>query len=92
MPQVFKIGSYIVYFWVNEGLPTEPIHLHVAEGTPSPNATKIWITRAGRCLLANNKSKIPDKALRNIMAIIEADSHSIKAFWEKRFGEISYYC
>lgn len=32
MPQVFKIGSYWVYFWVNESIPLEPIHVHVAEG------------------------------------------------------------
>ena len=47
MPQVFKIGSYWVYFWANENEPLEPIHVHVAQGAPSANATKIWITRAG---------------------------------------------
>jgi hypothetical protein len=41
MPQIFKIGSYIVYFWANEGKPLEPIHVHIAQGTPSENATKI---------------------------------------------------
>ena len=30
MPQVFKIGSYWVYFWSNENEPIEPIHVHVA--------------------------------------------------------------
>ena len=46
MPQVFKIGSYWVYFWANENDPLEPIHVHVSQGAPSSNATKIWITRA----------------------------------------------
>ena len=49
MPQVFKIGSYWVYFWANENDPLEPIHVHVSQGAPSSNATKIWITRAGKC-------------------------------------------
>ena len=31
MPRVFKIGSYIVYFWVNENDPLEPVHVHVCE-------------------------------------------------------------
>ena len=44
MPQVFKIGSYWVYFWANENEPLEPVHVHVAQGAPSANATKIWIT------------------------------------------------
>ncbi len=35
MPQIFKIGSYTVYFWMNEGNPLEPVHVHVAKGIPS---------------------------------------------------------
>ena len=27
MPQVFKIGSYWVYFWSDENEPLEPIHV-----------------------------------------------------------------
>ena len=42
MPQVFKIGSYWIYFWANEGKPNEPVHVHVSEGNPEENATKIW--------------------------------------------------
>ena len=44
MPQVFKIGSYWVYFWANENDPLEPIHVHVSQGAPSSNATKIWLS------------------------------------------------
>ena len=72
MPQVFKIGPYWVYFWANENMPLEPVHVHVAEGAPTENGTKIWITKAGKCLLCNNASKIPERVLRNIMRIIEA--------------------
>lgn len=38
MPQVFKLGSYWVYFWTNEGLPLEPIHVHISQGSPSENS------------------------------------------------------
>ena len=41
MPQVFKIGAYLVYFWLNEGMPLEPLHVHIAEGTPTQSGTKI---------------------------------------------------
>ena len=57
MPQVFKVGSYWVYFWANENEPLEPIHVHVAQGAPNSNATKIWITKAGGCYLCNNNSR-----------------------------------
>mgnify|MGYP001529781757 CR=1 FL=1 len=43
MPQVFKVGSYWVYFWANENDPLEPVHVHVCQGAPNGNATKIWI-------------------------------------------------
>lgn len=92
MPQVFKIGSYWVYFWTNENKPLEPIHVHVSEGKPSENATKIWITQSGNCLICNNNSHVPKHILRNIMRIIEARSDEIIAKWIEYFGDISYYC
>lgn len=92
MPQVFKIGSYWVYFWSNENDPPEPIHVHIAEGAPTANATKIWITRAGKCYLCNNNSKIPERALRNMMKIIEARSGEVINKWISYFGEIIYFC
>lgn len=72
MPQIFRFGEYWIYFWMNENKPLEPIHIHVAKGAPTANATKIWITSTGNCLLCNNNSKIPNHTLRNIMRMIEA--------------------
>lgn len=92
MPQVFKIGSYWIYFWSNENEPIEPVHVHVTQGTPTANTTKIWITKAGKCLLCNNDSRIPDRTLRNIMRIIEARSGEVIQKWYSFFGKISYYC
>ncbi|NBI65098.1 DUF4160 domain-containing protein [Clostridiales bacterium] len=92
MPQVFKIGPYWVYFWTNEGKPLEPVHVHVAEGGPKLNATKIWITKAGKCYLCNNNSKIPNRILKNIMRIIEARSGEIVNKWISYFGDAHYYC
>lgn len=92
MPQVFKIGSYWVYFWSNENDPLEPVHVHVAQGAPTAKATKIWITAAGRCYLCNNNSQIPARTLRNIMMIIEARSQEIIAKWTDYFGSATYFC
>lgn len=92
MPQIFKIGSYWIYFWANENKPLEPIHVHVAEGRPIENATKIWITQAGKCILCNNASNIPDKKLKLIIRIIEANSDEIINKWEDFFGNIKYFC
>ncbi|MCD7820413.1 MAG: DUF4160 domain-containing protein [Lachnospiraceae bacterium] len=92
MPQIFKIGRYSVYFWSNESDPLEPVHVHVAEGRVSANATKIWITSSGKALLCNNTSRISKNDLRNIMRMIEANSQLIISQWYDQFGEIRYYC
>lgn len=60
MPQIFRFGEYWIYFWTNENEPLEPVHIHVAKGAPTANATKIWITSTGHCLLCNNNSRIPN--------------------------------
>ena len=90
MPQVFKIGNYIIYFWINEGAPLEPVHVHVSLGKPVKNATKIWITSEGLCKLCNNNSHIPEHVLRNLMDIIELRSVYITVLWQMKFGAISF--
>ena len=92
MPQVFKIGSYWIYFWTNENMPLEPVHVHVAEGRPVENSTKIWITESGKCLVANNNSNIPKHTLRNITRIIEARSSEGISKWKEYFDDVSFYC
>lgn len=92
MPQIFKVGGYVIYFWSNENEPLQPIHVHIIKGIPSSNATKVWITKSGKCLLCNNNSKIPEHLLRNIIDVIEARSNDIINKWESYFGEIRFYC
>lgn len=92
MPQIFRIGSYIIYFWSWESEPLEPVHVHIAEGVPQEQATKIWITQKGKALMANNRSRIPDHELNTLMRMIETRCFEIMAKWKERFGEISYYC
>lgn len=50
------------------------------------------ITKSGKCYLCHNKSKIPEKALRNIMRMIEAKSTDIINKWIRQFGKIKHYC
>lgn len=92
MPQVFKIGSYWIYFWAGEGDPREPVHVHVSQGAPTADATKIWITRAGKCLVAHNNSGLNAKVLRNVVRIVEARSDEVVEKWTAFFGGIEYHC
>ena len=92
MPQIFRIGSYIVYIWSDEGLPAEPVHVHISAGRPSSNATKIWITRKRRCIVANNNSRIPVHILNDILSLIELRADFICSKWQEHFNGISFYC
>lgn len=92
MPQLFKIGSYTIYFWSNENEPLEPIHVHIAEGRATASATKIWITSSGKALLCNNKSHISQKILKKMLRFIEANSSVIIEKWVEQFNEIRYFC
>ena len=89
MPQVFKIWGYTVYFWANEGKPTEPLHVHISKGVPTENGTKIWITSTGKCICPK-KTSIPQITLNRIIKVIEARSEYIKQKWLEQFGEITY--
>lgn len=92
MPQVFKVGPYIVYFWSNENDPLEPVHVHIANGRAVANGTKVWITSSGKALLCNNNARIPAPILRDLLRIIEANSTEVVSKWLSFFGQIDYFC
>lgn len=91
MPQLLRVGPYSIYFWSNESDPLEPIHVHISEGRASSSATKIWITSTGKTILCHNASRIPEKVLKKLMRIIEANSTDIIQRWLDCFGEIRYF-
>ena len=92
MPRIFNVDKWVVFFWSGEGVSLEPIHVHVSLKTPQIEATKIWLTSSGGCLLANNDSNIPMPILRSLMEIIETRKFEIMAKWKEHFGSITYYC
>ena len=92
VPSIFRVGGYLVFFWSNEN--GEPIHVHIVKGKPSPNTTKIWLTRAGQCIVANNCSRIPQSDLNELLDIISAQFFLICQKWEEHFcvDEITFFC
>ena len=92
MPQLLRVGPYTVYFWPNETDLLEPVHVHIVEGRPTPDATKVWITATGRALLCHNKSKLPERVLNRLLRVVEANAEEFAQAWEEHFGEIRYYC
>jgi hypothetical protein len=92
LPKLFSIGQYVVFFWSNEN--GEPIHVHVAIGRISPSATKVWLTQGGGAIVANNKSKISQADLNEILGVICDNHTSICKQWKDFFSTdtVNYYC
>ena len=78
MPQVIKIGAYVIFFWLDEGRPLEPIHVHIAEGVPRANATKVWLTQSGKVILSSRHTEIPAPDLRKLIRVAEANVDLIR--------------
>ena len=92
MPSLFHVGGYIVYFWSNEN--NEPIHVHVSKGKPTPNATKVWLTSKGHCIVSNNRSNISQRDLSELLEIISAQFFMICVKWKEHFcvDDITFFC
>ena len=91
MPKLFNIGRYVVFFWANEN--DEPVHVHIAIGDPNPNATKVWLTKSGGCIVANNRSRIPNTDLAELLETIRGNHAYICDEWSKFFVDtVKFYC
>ncbi len=92
VPSLFRVGGYLVFFWSNEN--GEPIHVHIIKGQPSRNSTKVWLTRAGRCVVSDNSSRIPQNDLNELLDVISAQFFLICTKWKEHFcvEEIKFYC
>ena len=92
MPKLFEIGGYTIFFWSNEN--NEPIHVHIVKGTPSSNATKVWLTKNGGCVVAHNKGQIPQHDLNEILDAISISYFRICDEWKRYFlvDDVQFYC
>jgi len=90
-----NVIGYKIYFWSNEN--DEPIHVHISKGKLTQNSTKIWLTKAGGCIVANNKSKISEHELNKLLSIISKHYFLIISKWKEYYriiniNEIKFYC
>lgn len=92
MPNIVELMGYKVYFGANEN--NEPIHIHISKGRPTGNSTKIWLTKAGGCVVANNKSRIPQKDLNILLEAISLYYFQIISKWKTVYNvnDVNFYC
>ena len=84
MPTLMEIFGYKIYFWSNEGMPLEPIHVHISK-KPHHDSTKIWILQNGKCEIANNNDNIPQKHLKELIDTISIYRKRIEKMWQEKF-------
>jgi len=90
-----KVIGYKIFFWSNEN--GEPIHVHISKGNPTDNSTKVWLTKTGGCIIANNKSQIPENDLNKLLSIISKHYFLIVSKWReyykiKDINDVKFYC
>ena len=88
MPRLYLFGQYVIFFGVGEN--GEPVHVHISVKRPAKDSTKIWLTRSGGCLVANNRSGIPERDLRDLREFITYNHADICKRWTDTFGEIRF--
>ena len=77
-------------FHVSKGKPTPnatKIWLTKTKGDPSENDTKIWVLSNGSFKLANNKGKISKSDLSRIFSIMQSYYYDYLAFWKNYFSD-----
>ena len=92
LPSIFELSGYKIYFWSNEN--NEPIYVHISKERPTAKSTKVWLTKSGGCIVANNNSKIPSKELNDIMGPIASNYFYIVSKWKENYQmkDVKFYC
>lgn len=92
MPQIFKIGSYVIYFQSNEGDPIEPTYIHVSEGVSLKMLLKYGLRKLGGAFYVTT---IPIFLKGNCVTLWILSKHAIqilKKKWYQYFKQLHYYC
>ena len=79
MPILFRVKGYSFFFYSNEGIPREPIHVHVRRGGDS---AKIWLQPNISIADSFGFSSIE---LRELIEYVEIHASLIERNWHDYF-------
>jgi hypothetical protein len=79
MPTVFRWNGYRFFFFSNEGVPREPMHIHVRNGE---KLAKFWIEPDIR--LAANYG-MTSAEVRQLIGVIEKNAEKLRRAWNEHF-------
>lgn len=94
MPKLFDYFGKNYFIWSDEGNPTEPIHIHISNGsTGYENSDKFWLSKYGYFVPANDNKVFKSRESRRLIKVItnDADLCKLKEAWMQRFQNIRYF-
>lgn len=81
MPVILRYKGYKFFFFSNEGIPREPIHIHVRKGEAS---AKIWLEPT---VALSESYDMTSAELKELVSVVEEHKDLITRSWHEHFGE-----
>lgn len=82
MPVVFYYKGFRFFFFSNEGMPPEPVHVHVRQGSSS---AKFWLEPEVK--LADSYG-FDGPTLNELARVVEQERDLIERSWNEHFGHL----
>lgn len=80
MPVVFRQDGFKFLFYVNEGNPREPVHIHVKQGR---DEAKFWLSP--NVVLAYNRG-LNSATLNRAQRLVEQHRDELEGIWNEFFS------
>jgi len=80
MPVVFRYKGYRYFFYSNEGVPREPLHIHVRKGEA---VAKFWLEPEAQVAESYGMS---GHELHELLDVAVEHKEEIRRFWNEYFG------
>lgn len=80
MPVIFRYRGFSFFSYSNEGMPREPVHVHVEKADME---AKFWLKPEVRVAYNDGYDA---RTLRELLEIVEASKDRIERAWDEFFG------
>jgi hypothetical protein len=81
MPVVLRYKGYTFFFFSNEGVPREPLHIHVRSGAAT---AKLWLEPE---VIAADSFGMSAKELRELVRVARENKDAFAKAWKDHFHE-----
>ena len=80
MPTIFRYKGYRFFFYSNEGVPREPLHVHVRKGE---HVAKFWLEPE---LSVASSYGMNSSELKELLSVADENKERIREYWNAHFS------